>query len=91
MALGSWHTPRFGPGARVRRADVVICLPMRLRSTRRPTGRLLASSTAGVVFVEYVALLTLVTVVGAVTVVGLGVPLLELFRFSQAVISLPVP
>ena len=51
----------------------------------------LLSSTSGVVFVEYVALLTLVTVIGAVAVVGLGIPLLKLYRFAQMVLSLPIP
>ena len=65
---------------------------MRLVSDKnRKTGRTLASSTSGVVFVEYVALLTLVTVIGAVSVVGLGVPLLRLYRFAQMILSLPVP
>lgn len=65
---------------------------MRLASdTRARTMKTLASSTSGVVFVEYVALLTLVTVIGAVTVVGLGIPLLKLYRFAQMILSLPIP
>jgi hypothetical protein len=59
------------------------------RST--PSATALVRSRSGVVFVEYVALLTLVTVVGAVAVVGLGVPLLKLYRFAQMVLSLPIP
>jgi hypothetical protein len=65
---------------------------MRLSSTPSvPSARDLAVSGSGVVFVEYVALLLLVTVVGAVAVVGLGVPLLKLYRFAQMILSLPVP
>lgn len=65
---------------------------MRLISKRpAPSSKELVRSTSGVVFVEYVALLTLVTVIGAVAVVGLGVPLLKLYRFAQMVLSLPVP
>lgn len=65
---------------------------MRLVSRNHdPDAKELASSTSGVVFVEYVALLTLVTVIGAVAVVGLGVPLLKLYRFAQMVLSLPIP
>lgn len=65
---------------------------MRLVSrTPGPSSKELASSRSGVVFVEYVALLTLVTVIGAVAVVGLGVPLLKLYRFAQMVLSLPIP
>lgn len=65
---------------------------MRLVSKQpAPSAKELVRSSAGVVFVEYVALLTLVTVIGAVAVVGLGVPLLRLYRFAQMVLSLPVP
>lgn len=65
---------------------------MRLVSERKkPSAKVLATSKSGVVFVEYVALLTLVTVIGAMAVVGLGIPLLKLYRFTQMVLSLPVP
>lgn len=66
---------------------------MRLASDNHEprNARSLAASQSGVVFVEYVALLTLVTVIGAVSVVGLGVPLLRLYRFAQMILSLPVP
>lgn len=65
---------------------------MRLVSQRPvPSEKELARSKKGVVFVEYVALLSLVTVMGAVAVVGLGVPLLKLYRFAQMIISLPIP
>jgi hypothetical protein len=47
--------------------------------------------TRGVVFVEYVALLLLVTIIGAGAVVALGLPLVNLFRFQQLVLSLPIP
>lgn len=48
-------------------------------------------STRGVVFVEYVALLLLVTITGAAAVLALGVPLINLFRFQQIILSLPIP
>ena len=65
---------------------------MRLLNDPRPrTARVLASSASGVVFVEYVALLTLVTVIGAVAVVGLGIPLVRLYRFAQVMVALPIP
>lgn len=65
---------------------------MRLISQKpSPSAKTLMSSASGVVFVEYVALLLLVTVIGAVAVVGLGVPLLKLYRFAQMILSLPVP
>lgn len=47
--------------------------------------------TGGVVFVEYVALLTLVTVIGSGAVVALGIPLLNLFRYQELMLSLPIP
>lgn len=47
--------------------------------------------TRGVVFVEYVALLLLVTITGAAAVLALGVPLVHLFRYQQLVLSLPIP
>ncbi len=48
-------------------------------------------STRGVVFVEYVALLLLVTITGAAAVASLGIPLVHLFRYQQLVLSLPIP
>lgn len=62
-----------------------------LSTTTKPSAKALAASTSGVVFTEYVALLLLVTVIGAVSVVSLGVPLLKLYRFTQMVLSLPIP
>ena len=60
---------------------------------QRPTGGDLQElrGTRGVVFVEYVALLLLVTVIGAGAVAALGIPLVNLFRYQQLVLSLPIP
>ena len=63
----------------------------RITSDGAPSAKTLLASRSGVVFVEYVALLLLVTVIGAVAVVGLGIPLLKLYRFAQMILSLPVP
>jgi hypothetical protein len=41
--------------------------------------------------VEYVTLLCLVTLIGAATVVALGVPLMQLFRYVQMVLAMPIP
>jgi hypothetical protein len=83
---------RIGPGTRIAIHAVVGLRSMRLVSQKgSPSAKTLMSSTSGVVFVEYVALLLLVTVIGAVAVVGLGVPLLKLYRFAQMILSLPVP
>jgi hypothetical protein len=45
----------------------------------------------GAIFVEYVALLCLVSVGGAAAVVVLGAPLVALSRFTQLVVGLPIP
>ncbi len=47
--------------------------------------------TGGVVFVEYVALLSLVTVIGAGAVLALGIPLMKLFHYQELMLSLPIP
>lgn len=51
----------------------------------------LVRDQVGAVYVEYVLLTVLVTLGGAAAVVGLGVPLLNLFRYVEALILLPVP
>lgn len=51
----------------------------------------LARESRGAIFVEYVALLCLVTVGGAAAVVTLGAPLVALARFTQLVVGLPIP
>jgi Flp pilus assembly pilin Flp len=45
----------------------------------------------GAAYVEYLALLTLVTLVGAGAVAALGIPLLRLYRFAEVIILLPAP
>lgn len=45
----------------------------------------------GAISVEYIALLSLVTLIGAASIVGLGIPLLNLFRYAETIIALPVP
>jgi hypothetical protein len=47
--------------------------------------------TRGAVLVEYVVLLSLVSVGGSALMIGLGVPLLHLYRFQQMFLVLPVP
>jgi Flp pilus assembly pilin Flp len=51
----------------------------------------LVRDSRGAIFVEYVALLTLVTVGGAAAVVTLGAPLVALARFTQLFVGLPIP
>ncbi len=60
---------------------------------RRPDdpGDSLLDCTSGVAYVEYVVLLGLVTVIGAVAVYSIGAPLLQTFRYAQLLIALPIP
>lgn len=51
----------------------------------------LVKEEGGVVMVEYVTLLCFVTLTGAATVMALGVPLMQLFRYVQMVIAMPIP
>jgi len=57
----------------------------------RTQGVAALSGSQGVVFVEYVALLLLVTITGAAAISTLGVPLMNLFRYQQFVLALPFP
>ena len=45
----------------------------------------------GAVFAEYLVVLTVVSLGVVVALVALGVPLLNLFYYQQAVLSLPFP
>ena len=51
----------------------------------------LVRSTSGAVFVEYVVVLLLVTLIAASAIVFTGIPLLRLFRLTQAMLALPFP
>jgi len=54
-------------------------------------GRSVLRDTAGAAYVEYVTLLALVTVIGSVAVFSVGLPLLQTFRYAQAMIAMPFP
>lgn len=51
----------------------------------------LISDTSGVAFAEYTILLGVVTVIGAVAVFSVGLPLYQTFRFAQLLVALPIP
>jgi len=53
--------------------------------------RRLKDDTRGVMYVEYVILLGLVTVMGSAAVFSLGIPLLQTFRYAQGIIAMPIP
>jgi hypothetical protein len=56
-------------------------------ATRSDLGR----DVCGVIYVEYLILLCLVTLIGAGAVAALGLPLLRLFRYAEMLLLLPVP
>lgn len=51
----------------------------------------LLRSRRGAAYVEYLALLTLVTVIGSAATAALGLPLLRMFRYAETLIVLPMP
>jgi hypothetical protein len=51
----------------------------------------LLSDRRGAAYVEYLALLTLVTVIGSAATAALGLPLLRMFRYAETLIVLPIP
>jgi hypothetical protein len=53
--------------------------------------RELITDTEGAIFVEYMTLTLMVTVLCAAATLTLGDPLMRLFRFQQAVILTPIP
>jgi Flp pilus assembly pilin Flp len=60
-------------------------------SVAKPRRQALVEETDGAVFVEYLTLTLLVAVLCAAATATLGVPLLRLFRFQQAVVAVPIP
>jgi len=52
---------------------------------------LLDTDERGAVFAEYVAVLFLVSLVMAIAVASLGVPLFNLYRYTDLIIRLPIP
>ena len=51
----------------------------------------LLSDRRGAAYVEYLALLTLVTLIGSAATAALGLPLLRMFRYAETLIVLPIP
>jgi Flp pilus assembly pilin Flp len=51
----------------------------------------LLKDSRGAAYVEYLALLTLVTVIGSAATAALGLPLLRMFRYAETLIVLPIP
>jgi len=53
--------------------------------------RNLAADTEGSTFVEYLIVLTTVSLLGSFAIVMVGVPFLHTFRYAQFVLTLPIP
>ena len=53
--------------------------------------RELIEDESGVVFVEYIILLSLVTVLGSVALFSVGLPFFTTYRFTQLLVALPFP
>ncbi len=51
----------------------------------------LLEDESGVAYVEYVILLSLVTVLGSVAVFSVGLPFFTTYRFTQLLVALPFP
>lgn len=49
------------------------------------------ADTRGAVFAEYVVVLLLASLVVAISVAALGVPLLDLYLYAETLIALPIP
>lgn len=60
----------------------------RVKDREQPS---LLRDTGGATFVEYVALVAFVTLIGAAAIVAVGVPLLKTFRYAQLVLAMPIP
>ena len=53
--------------------------------------RELLEDVSGVAYVEYIILLSLVTVLGSVAVFSVGLPFFTTYRFTQLLVALPFP
>ncbi|MBN1653749.1 MAG: hypothetical protein JXA30_08235 [Deltaproteobacteria bacterium] len=51
----------------------------------------LTGEEQGAVFAEYTAVLLLVSLLIAVAVASLGIPLFSLYRYTELIIRLPIP
>lgn len=76
--------------ARVREGKPVDAEPTH-RDIANVHGRSLRGDDRGAVTVEYVVLLALVTMGAATAVVGLGIPLLQLYRYTHDLLAMPLP
>lgn len=62
--------------------------PMR---TREPGLGDLIKDTRAVAYTEYVIVLCLVTLIGAVAIAGVGIPLLSSYHYTRTLVVVPFP
>ena len=55
------------------------------------TPRDLLEDEGGVVFVEYLTLASMVTILGAGSVFVLGLPMVRLYEFGSMLVTIPIP
>ncbi len=57
----------------------------------RDTLRRIVDDTSGAAFVEYVAILLLVSVISAAATYSLGQPFVQYFKFAETILGIPFP
>lgn len=53
--------------------------------------RALATDTRGAIFVEYISLVVLVTLIAALAIAALGVPLIHQYEMAKLLLTAPIP
>lgn len=53
--------------------------------------RTLATDARGAIFVEYISLVVLVTLIAALAIAALGVPLIHQYELSKLLLTAPIP
>ena len=88
MTTGKTRSGRAA--ARAKRAATVEGPMAPVRSAENG-GAELVGQTRGSIYVEYIAILVLVTLGGMAALISLGTPLVHYYRVTQLVLGLPVP
>lgn len=53
--------------------------------------RTLYQDTRGAIFVEYISLVVLVTLIAALAIAALGIPLIHQYELSKLLLTAPIP
>jgi len=59
--------------------------------TREPGLKDLVTDTTAVAYTEYVIVLCLVTLIGAMAIAGVGIPLLSSYHYTRTLVVVPIP